>query len=257
VQTGTTGTPTEIPEEITSAYPTSTQGGAQTSSFQNGTEIYFTVTVTNQDSKAYSNMLVAVTIFDGNGSPMGIAPGTLTMGAGSTQTAYLRMQIPPSAHTGTAYGYADLYSNYPKESGVPMAQEQAFTFKITGTTTPSIGPAPATRSPTPGAYSFTFRLLSAWEGCIDGAYIVYATATYAGINAPLATIGFNVQLTGDFDFAGVVNGNDLFIFASSYIDFYEGLQDWNRLCDINQDGKIDSSDFFLFVSAYVQYWSSY
>jgi hypothetical protein len=61
-------------------------------------------------------------------------------------------------------------------------------------------------------------------------------------------------LIGDFDFAGSVTGEDLFIFAAAYINYYNG-QSYNQLCDITGQGKVDSTDFFLFLAAYIQWWS--
>jgi hypothetical protein len=175
------------------------------------------------------------------------------MGAGATQSAYVNIPIPAAAHTGTAYGYADLYSGLPSNldtSGTPMAQEQAFQFTITGTSVHSSGPAPTSASPTAGAYSLTFKLP---KFCPDGAYKVYVSTIYNDQVATAQT-GFNVLLIGDFNFAGSVTGEDLFIFAAAYINYYSG-QPYNTLCDINGDGKVDSADFFLFIAAYIQWWS--
>jgi hypothetical protein len=251
VQTGS-GTVTGLPEQISAAYPTSGLGGSQIGTVQNGELGYFSVTVTDKDSQPHNNMLLAIAIFDGNGVPLGLSTSTLSLGAGGTQTSSVGIPIPTTAHSGPAYGYADLYTALPSSNGVPLAQETQFQFTVSGGT-PSSGPAPSTSSATAGAYSLTFKLP---KQCPDGAYKVYATATWAGQSTTTpSTTGFNVLLIGDFDFAGVVNGNDLFIFAAAYINYYQGLGITNSLCDINGDGKIDATDFFLFVSAYIQYWS--
>ena len=250
VQSGS-GTVSGLPEQISAAYPTSGIGGSQIGTVQNGELGYFSVIVEDLDSQAHNNMQLAITIFDGNGVPIGISTSTLSLGAGATQTESVSIPIPTTAHSGPAYGYADLFSSLPSSGGVPLAQEQSFEFTISGGTASS-GPAPSTSSPTAGAYSLTFKLP---KQCPDGAYEVYATATWADQSTTTAsTTGFNVLLIGDFDFAGVVNGNDLFIFAAAYINYYTG-QPYNTLCDINNQGKVDSTDFFLFVSAYIQYWS--
>jgi hypothetical protein len=250
VQTGS-GTVSGLPEQISAAYPTSGGGGSQTGTVQNGELGYFSVTVTDLDSQAHSDMLLAVTIFDGNGVPIGISTSTLSLGAGATQTESVSIPIVTTAHSGPAYGYADLFSDLPSSAsaGVSLAQELPFQFTISGGT-PSSGPAPTTSSPVAGAYSLAFKLPKI---CPDGAYQVYASASWAGQSATAQT-GFNVLLIGDFDFAGSVTGSDLFIFASAYINYWSG-QSYNTLCDINGDGKVDSTDFFLFVAAYIQWWS--
>jgi hypothetical protein len=247
VETGS-GALSGLPEQITSA-DSSNLGGSPVSTVQNDATAYFTVSVADQDSQSHNNMQLAITIFDGNGVPLGIGLSTMSIAAGATQTITVSIPIPTTAHSGTAYGYADLYSGFPQNGGIPMAQEQSFQFTISGGT-PSSGPAPTTASATAGAYSLTFKLP---KTCPDGAYQVYASASYANQDVTAQT-GFNVLLIGDFDFAGVVNGNDLFIFAAAYINYYEGLP-YNSLCDINNQGKVDATDFFLFVGAYIQYWS--
>jgi hypothetical protein len=236
-------------EQITAAYPTSGLGGSQTSTVQNGEMAYFAASVTDLDNQAYSGIQLAITIFDGNGVPLGIGLSTMSLGKGASQTAYVSIPIPTTAHSGTAYGYADLYSNLPENGGTPMAQEQPFRFTISGGT-PSSGPAPSTSSANSGAYSLTFKVP---KYCPDGAYQVYASASYQGQDATAHTF-FYVLLIGDFDLAGSVTGDDLFIFAGAYINYWTG-QSYNTLCDINGDGKVDSTDFFLFVSAYIQWWS--
>jgi hypothetical protein len=252
VQTGT-GTVSGLPEQITSAYLASGLGGSQVTSVQNGELGYFTVSVTDYDSQAHNNMQLAITIFDGNGVPIGESVSTMSLGAGSTQAESVGIPIPTFTHSGSAYGYADLYSALPSSGGVPMAQELPFKFTISGGT-PSSGPAPTTASATAGDYSLTFKLPQAQSGaCPAGAYLVYASASYASQDVTAKAV-FNVLLIGDFDFAGVVNGNDLFIFAAAYINYYTG-QPWNHLCDINNEGGLDATDFFLFVCAYIQYWS--
>jgi hypothetical protein len=246
VQTGSTEV-INLPEQITTAY-SSNSGGSPASVAQNGNLGYFTASITDTDDQAHTGLLV-ISIYDGNGVPLGLVYTTMSIGAEATQSPTLSIPVPTTAHSGTAYGYADLYSGFPQNGGIPLAQEQSFQFTISGGTSSS-GPAPTTVSATAGAYSLTFKLP---KTCPDGAYTVYASASYANQDVTAQT-GFNVLLIGDFDFAGVVNGNDLFIFAAAYINYYEGLP-YNSLCDINNQGKVDATDFFLFVGAYIQYWS--
>ena len=246
VQTGT-GILSSLPEQIPSAY-SSDFGGSPVSTVQNDATGYFTASVTDADNQAH-NMELAITIFDGNGVPIGIGLSQISVDAGATQTVTVGIPIPTTAHSGTAYGCADLYSSLPQSGGIPMAQQRSFQFTISGGT-PSSGPAPTTASAAAGAYSLTFKLP---KDCPDGAYPVYASASYANQDVK-AQIGFNVLLIGDFDFAGSVTGSDLFLFAGAYIAYYN-QQSYNSLCDINGDGKVGATDFFLFIAAYIQYWS--
>ena len=250
VQTGS-GELSGLNEAISSAYPTNGQYGPQTGTVQNNELAYFTVSVTDTDNQFHSGLL-SLTIFDGNGVPIAIEKTTASIGPGGTQPTSFPVSIPAYAHAGNAYGYADLYTDLPKNGGIPMAQELSFQFTIAGGT-PSSGPAPNTPITNAGNYNFSFRLPQNTY-CSNGIYKVYATATYANLNTE-AQATFDVLLIGDFNGAGSINGNDLFIFAAAYTNYYSGLGITNGLCDINNDGKIDSSDFFLFISAYIQYWS--
>lgn len=250
VQTGS-GTLSSLSEQINSAF-LSNLGGGQVSTIQSGGTAYFTASVTDQDGQEHDNMLLAVTVFDGNGVPLGVGLSQMTVDVGAPQTATVGVPIYSWAHSGTAYGYADLYSGYPQNGGVPMASEASFQFKISGGT-PSSGPAPTTSSATAGAYSLTFKLPPERANFPDGACKVYASTYYSKQYATAQT-GFNVLLIGDFNLQDSVTGNDLFLFASAYISYYS-QQSYNTFCDINGDGKVDATDFFLFVSAYIQYWS--
>ncbi len=253
VQTGS-GTPSNLAEQINSAYPTNGQGGNQIGTVQNNAWAYFSVSVTDIDGKSYNGMVLAISLFDGNGVPLGFVSPTLSMGAGTTQTAYPEILIPSTAHSGTAYGYVDLYSTLPQNNGFPMAQELPFQFTISGGT-PSSGPAPSTSSVAAGAYSLTFKLPKTPDSVFPkGAYKVYASSSYPAGQVVTAQTGFDVMLIGDFNFAQTVSGNDLLIFASAYINSHL-TQSYNTLCDINGDGKVDSTDFFMFIAAYIQYWS--
>ncbi len=257
VQTGS-GEVSGLPETITSAYASTSHGGSSVSTLQNGEAYWFTATIADQDSQEHDNMVWAITLFDGNGVPIGIVQSTASVGAGATQSFAIQFEIPTWAHSGAAYGYADLYSALPQNpGGLPVAQEQSFQFTISGGT-PSSGPAATTASAAAGAYSLAFKLPPAQGNLpltLEGACKVYASATYDSQDVT-ANTGFNWQLIGDFNFSGVVNGNDLFIFVAAYIDYYEGEGITNTLCDINNDGKMTATDFFLFVAAYIQYWSS-
>jgi hypothetical protein len=255
LQTGS-GTVSGLPEQIVSAYLASGLGGSQVSTVANGALGYFTVSATDKDSQAHNNMLLAITLFDGNGVPIGITESTMNVGSGGTQTTTISIPIPSYAHSGSAYGYADLFSSLPSSGGVPMAQQYVFQFAISGGT-PSSGPGPSASSSTSGVFLLTFKLPSQQSGaCPSGGYKVYASSCYPNedVAGTVAKAGFSVMLIGDFDGAGVVNGNDLFIFTGAYINSQLG-QSFNLLCDINGDGKVDASNFFLFVSAYIQYWS--
>ncbi len=248
IQTGTTQGFNQ-PEQISSAYSSDASGTIHVGTFLNGANGYFTAVVTNNGNQLRST-LVAISIYDGNGVPLGLATASISLGAQASQPETLSIPIPTSAHTGTAYGYADVYTDWPQNGGVPLAQEQAFQFTISGGA-PAFGSAP-TSSGNAGAYSMTFTLPKNTQ---LGNYPVYASAIYSGLLGTASTT-FNVPgWFGDFNGDGKVDSSDFFIFLNAYISYYQG-QSYNTACDLNHDGKVDANDFFLFLNDYIQYWSA-
>ena len=251
-----TGTATEFsePEAIASAYA-SDGNGNPVAGFYNDGNGYFSMTVANQDHQARL-VLIAVSIYDGNGVPLGLYTAQVQIGKDASQLETATIPIPTDAHSGTAYGYADVYSDFPQNGGVPLAAEQPFTFQIEQGTgnSPATGTAPS-NSGNAGAYSMTFKLPS-FSDTIGGTYPVYASGTWSGYYGT-ATTSFNIPSTpaGDFNGDGVVDASDFFIFLTAYIASNSG-QSYNTACDLGHDGKIDANDFFLFLSDYILYWES-
>jgi hypothetical protein len=248
IQTGTTQGFNQA-EKITSAYSSDASGTVHVSSFQNGANGYFTAVVTNQDNQLH-NALVAISIYDGNGMPLGLATAAISIGTGASQPETLSIPIPTTAHSGTSYGYANVYTDWPKNGGVPLAQEQPFQFTISGGA-PAFGSAP-TNSGNAGSYSMTFTLPKNTQ---KGNYQVYASSEYSGLFGTASTTFSVPGWFGDFNADGTVDSNDFFIFLNAYILYYQG-QNYNTACDLNHDGKIDANDFFLFLGDYIQYWSA-
>lgn len=248
IQTGTSQGFNQ-PEKITAAFSSDAAGITHVGTFLNGANGFFTLAVTNQDNQLHAT-LVAISIYDGNGVPLGLATASVSIGTGATQPETLSIPIPPSAHAGTAYGYADVYTDWPQNGGIPLAQEQSFQFTISGGA-PASGPAPS-NSGNAGTFSMAFTLP---RNIPTVSYHVYASSEYSGIPGT-ASASFSIGgWIGDFNGDGKVDSNDFFIFLSAYITYYQG-QSYNTACDLNHDGKMDSNDFFLFLGNYIQYWSA-
>lgn len=248
-----TGTATEFsePEKITSAYTSDADGNPVPPSFYSGTDGDFSMVVANQDDQLWTT-LIAISIYDGNGVPLGVYTAQVSVGADASQTETGSIPIPTTAHSGTAYGYADVYTNFPQNGGYPLAQEYPFTFTIVGSN-PAAGSAPS-NSGSAGVYSMTFTLPQIQDNAPSGTYQVYASGTWSGYFGT-ATTSFNVQLLDDFTGAGSVTSTDFFIFLSAYISS-NLRQSYNTACDLGGYGKINAADFFLFLSYYILYWSS-
>lgn len=253
IQTGTV-TVFGAPEKISTAYA-SDGSGNPAAAFSNGGNGYFSVQVANQDHQARL-VEIAISIFDGNGVPLGLYTAQVQIGANANQLETGSIPIPTDAHFGTAYGYADVYSDLPQNGGIPLAPEQSFTFNIAAGTGngPATGPAPV-NSGNAGVYSMTFTLPSV-KDTQGGTYQVYVSSEYSGVPGT-ATTSFNIPTTpaGDFNGDGIVDSSDFFTFLSAYIASNSG-QTYNPACDLAHEGKVDTNDFFLFLSDYILYWES-
>lgn len=235
IMTGTTA-PNYLSAQITSASMSDMSGNPQ-NEIQPGTLGYFAFSFVNNNQ---NSMLITINIFDSSGMPIGVIYGKPT----KSGTAILSIQIPSWAHAGTAYGYANMYSDWPSNGGTPIAQEQAFQFTISGNPTASSNPP--TSYGNQGAYSFSFTFP---QGVMDGAYSVFASSTYLGQTA-LQNASFSNSLPGDFNGDRKVDFNDFAIFVTSYTLYNHSSSNYNHMCDMNKDGKVDWNDFFTFTLDY-------
>lgn len=247
LRTGTSTT-SSLPAQISSAYLSDSSENPQ-SSIQAGGLGYFTVNLVNNDNVERS-MLVTINLFDSAGIPIGQISEPCSLMSSQTDPAILSIPIQTWAHNGVAYGYANIYTNWPSDGGVPISLEQSFNFTITGgaNSISNIYSCNANQ----GIYSLTFRLPA--MGLAGVIYSVYVSTSYSGTTA-LNSASFHCYF-GDFNGDGFVDSRDLFIFADSYMMYISGNPSYCTLCDMNQDGKIDSADFFLFVDCFVTYWSA-
>lgn len=246
IRTGTS-TLTSLPSQISSACLSDLSGNPQ-SNIQTGSLGYFAINMVNNDNSARS-MLVTVNLFDSDGIPIGQISEQCSLLADTSGGAILSLQIPSWARSGTATGYANIYSDWSNNGGVPMSLEKSFTFTITNGLN-SVGDISSSNA-NQGAYSLTFRLPT--MGPTNAAYTVYASTSYSGVTQTKNT-SFNCQF-GDFNGDGTVDSKDFFFFTNNYISYTNGNPITSSQCDMNQDGKIDSSDFFIFVECYITYWS--
>lgn len=246
LRTGTS-TPSSLSCQISSAYLSDMSGNPQ-NSIQTGALGYFTVDLVN-NADVVQTMLVTINLYDNDGIPIGQISEQCSLLANTSGVAILSIQIPTYARSGIAYGFADVYSDWPSNDGVPLGLEQAFQFTILNGLS-SIGSILSSNS-NQGTYSLTFRLPT--MGPANDNYTVYASTSYAGSITTEST-KFNCEF-GDFTSSGTVDSTDFFIFTNSFISYSNGNSNYNPLCDMNQDGKIDSQDFFAFLNCYIAYWS--
>lgn len=247
VRTGAS-TPSSLPCQISSAYLSDMSGNSQ-SSVQAGNLGYFTINLINND-KVTQSMLVTINLYDSDGIPIGEISEQCSLLANTNGAAILSLQIASWARAGTANGYADVYSDWPSNGGVPISLEQPFQFTITDGLS-SIGDISSSNG-NQGTYNLTFRLPT--MGPVDANYTVYASTSYSGVTVTKST-SFNCQF-GDFNGDGVVDSVDFFIFANAYISSSSGNTNYCQLCDMTQNGQVDSQDFFIFLNCFITYWSA-
>jgi hypothetical protein len=160
--------------------------------------------------------------------------------------------IPSWVHYGTAYGYLDVYSAWPSQGGVPVAEEKAFQFTISGGN-PFQGTPPTTSGSNVinGYFGMTFRLP---KYATTGAYTAYSSVNYQGVNTTQIT-PFNVEMLADVLGQGTVNFNDISAFVTMYIAYF-AMGTYYSQIDYLKTGVINFNDISMFVTYYIEYWSS-
>jgi hypothetical protein len=249
--------PYNIPASINQAYLSNGQEQQITSigipSESNSVLPIFYVQVTNNLGTTQP-MLVTFNVFDSNGVPITEASQLLSsVAAYSSSEALVDFDIPAWTHCGTAYAYVDVFSGWPSQGGVPLSEEKAFQFTITGS--PSFqGTPPTTYSlngPPYKNFNMTFRLP---KDPATGTYTAYSTTNYLGTKGSTTTY-FSVALLDDLNGDGRVNFNDVSTLVSMYIAYYTS-HTFTSAIDYDHNGRINFNDINIFVEYYIQYWSS-
>ncbi len=214
--------------------------------------LYFSVT---NNLNTIQSILVTFNVYDSAGVPIAEASQPMSnVAATSSSEAILDFQIPSWAHYGTAYAYVDVFNTWPSQGGVPLGEEKAFQFTITGST-PFQGTPPTTFSlngPPCENFNMTFRLP---KSSVPGSYTAYSSTNYLGVAGSQVT-PFSVALLDDLNGDGHVNFNDVSTFVSMYIAYYSSSHTYSAAIDYDHNGRINFNDVNLFVHYYIQYWSS-
>ena len=110
---------------IVSLQPTDQQGNA-VSSFTKG-KLGFVKVVLSSDSNA--NSLVTINLFDSELTSLGIGSFKTTLGSGQSEMT-LSFFIPNDAKTGNGDIYANVFSDWPSQGGVPLTGESSTQVRI-------------------------------------------------------------------------------------------------------------------------------
>ena len=246
VRTVSVGTVIDPLGTIASAYLSDLSGNPLTSVYSGGLA-YFTIEVINNDALP-RDLVAIVSVYDNNGVPLssgGVKQENLPSGTGFTAT--VSVAIPSWAAGGQAYAYAELYSDWPDQSGYPLAPETTIPLTLIGTTQGSNQPSTSTGSQ--GSYSLSFRL---GPRALLGQNNVFVSANSNGVLASNLFSFYVHQL--DFTGDDVLDFNDLLFFSNNWVAAYSS-QSWDLMIDVNSDGDLNFNDLLLFSNAWVLYYS--
>ncbi len=176
-RTITIGTPGEaFPLIITEALVVDWATGNPIDSAQILTSVKLKVTVYNPQGIA-RQAVITVTVYDGNMIPLHANSNPISIGSGGTRIWTDSLYIPEWAYSGKATVYFNVYSDYPKNRGIPYAAEESIQFHITRNSEVGLPYSPPTNPDTtlPGKYSTILRVSPDRFRALPGTYTVYVT----------------------------------------------------------------------------------
>lgn len=153
------------------------------SRFERGEEAYFYVIVKNKDAVPRSALITA-SVFEGSNRPLA-TPSTIkiTMDPGSIASArFGPVVIPIWATTGEARVYANVFSDWPKERGIPYCPEKSASFNIIGLEYESSSTSESADSSFPSLGHYELKLKLSPESR-SGQYRIHASGNYKGFSA--------------------------------------------------------------------------
>ena len=104
---------------IVSVQPTNQLGSNVVTSYTRGTTGFAKVVVSSTSSQS---ALITVNLVGSDGTSLGVGSINTSLGTGTSQMI-VSFYIPSSAANGTANIYADMFSNWPSNGGVPLTPE--------------------------------------------------------------------------------------------------------------------------------------
>ena len=218
---------TEWPVNIINFYP-SDEYGNPTSGFTAGYQAYFTITVQNLKDENLP-ILIVINVFDMYKTIIGftIFQGTIFK---SSQIMFIGpVLIQKSAFSGTATAYVNIFSDWPKNQGIPYYPEKAVNFQITGGSTGTPPTFPPSNQVFSAQFNITFRLpptggLAKWEVYATTAYKIQTAITKASFVA--ANLFVDDDKPADFNsIQSAINAandtNTIYVYNGTY---YENIK---------------------------------
>jgi len=196
--------------------------------------------VTWRNNSAFSkNVTTALYLQFSTGSPFLTFVSRGEISANATVYQIDSFPIPSTAPTGTTTIYASLYTDFPKNGGIPFCPEKNATFTITSTFGFESQSSPY-RAISTSASSFQTTITLPRKDVVLANYIIYATCQYNSQSASDMAL-FQAILVGDVDGNKKVDMADIGLVCKAY-GSKPGDPKWDSRCDLNGDGKIDMKD---------------
>jgi len=235
----------DYPIQILTFYP-SDQYGNPKNTFTVNYQAYFTTRVQNLKNETLP-ILIVINVLDRYDTPIGFTICQTSIYRLSELLFIGPVLIRDYAFNGTAKAYINIFSEWPRNWGIPYCREESVTFQIINgvTKTPLFIPSD---NPIKAQYNLTLRLpLSTGKGN----YTIYATSTYKVQNA-YNTTTLQARLICDFNNDGKVGPYDFTIFALSYGSTQKD-PNWLPEADYDKNQKIGPYDFTVLAINYGKY----
>lgn len=213
--------------------------GNPKNSFNRGTDAWFKATVENLDTIP-REVTVIITLVDSLNESINVKPVILSWSLQPGQRlpmGPISVSIPGDAAIGTAKGYLNALTKWPKDGGQPYCPELSVEFAITGTGSGGTVTSSTSISSTSsvGSYGLSFNLPTS---AILGNYFIYASARF---NAWASnTFDYFWRLT-DINRDGAVNIKDISMVGRAYGSKMVDPR-YDRMLDLNGDGVINIVD---------------
>lgn len=234
------------PINITEFYP-SDQYGNHTNNFAAGSQAYFTIQIQNTANEELPYLLY-INALDTYNASIGQTAAQGIIQPGSPALLISAVYLPYDVYNGTATAYAEAFSDWPHNKGIPYCPEQLATFYITNGLTTKPIPVPYGNMTFQSDYSHVFNLTSDYS---FGNYSVYATAKYKTQTAAANTTFLNTVMC-DFDGDGKVTAPDLNRLLTAFGSTPE-RGNWFPEADFNLDRKISAPDLNFLLTRFGQH----
>ncbi|MDI6690246.1 MAG: dockerin type I domain-containing protein [Candidatus Bathyarchaeota archaeon] len=232
--------------EITDLYSCDMYGNPQ-NSFMRGSTAYAKV-VWKNNSNVSQSIMVAFYLQFSTGSPFQAFYNKVSTSANSSSYIIASFEISSTAPTGITTIYSSLYTDFPKNGGIPYCPEKNATFTITSTSSTGSQLSAYTLISTSSTSNFQVAITLPKLDVMLGNYTVYGSCKY-GNESVLSTAQFRVILVGDVNEDMKVDMKDIGLAAKAY-GSKPGDPNWDPRCDLNNDGKIDMKDIGIICKNY-------